>query len=65
MTFRGPIWVPKVSFWGFWGLVCIEKWSPNFDLADRSTIFWFPNWAIFGKSVRFQVPKNGTSDAQK
>ena len=26
MTFRGSIWVPKVSFWGFWGLVCIEKW---------------------------------------
>ena len=25
MTFRGPIWVPKMSFWGFWGLVCIEK----------------------------------------
>ena len=27
ITFRGPIWVPKVAFWGFWGLVCIEKWG--------------------------------------
>ena len=26
-----PIWVPEVAFWGFRGLVCIEKWSWNFD----------------------------------
>ena len=26
ITFRGPILVPEVAFWGFWGLVCIEKW---------------------------------------
>ena len=27
ITFQGPILVPEVAFWGFWGLVCIEKWS--------------------------------------
>ena len=42
MTFRGPIWVPKVSFWGFWGLVCIEKWSQNFDSDTRSAISGTP-----------------------
>ena len=25
--------VSEVAFWGFWGLVCIEKWSRNFDLS--------------------------------
>ena len=25
ITFRGPILVPEVAFWRFWGLVCIEK----------------------------------------
>ena len=34
ITFRGPILVPEVAFWGFWGLVCIEKWSKNAD--DRN-----------------------------
>ena len=38
-TFWGPIRVPKVCFWGFWGLFCIEKWSQNFDLGTRSAIF--------------------------
>ena len=42
MTFRGPIWVPKVSFWGFWGLVCIEKWSQNFDSGPQNAIFGTP-----------------------
>ena len=31
--------VPKVSYWGFWGLVNIEKWSPNFDSDTQSVIF--------------------------
>ena len=39
ITFRGPILVPEVAFWGFWGLVCIEKWSKNFDSGTRSAIF--------------------------
>ena len=39
ITFLGPILVPEVAFWGFWGLVCIEKWSQNFDSGTRSAIF--------------------------
>ena len=27
ITFRGSKMVPKVSKWGFWGGICIEKWS--------------------------------------
>ena len=27
ITFQGLILVPEVAFWGFRGLVCIEKWS--------------------------------------
>ena len=27
ITFRGSIRVPEESFWGFGGLVCIEKWT--------------------------------------
>ena len=45
MTFRGPIWVPKVAFWGFWGLVCIEKWSQKFVSGTRSAIFGTPEMA--------------------
>ena len=37
-SFRGPIRLPKVSFWGLGGLVCIEKWSLNFD-CNLSAIF--------------------------
>ena len=48
MTFRGPIWVPKVSFWGFWGLVCIEKWSQNFDSDTRSAISGTPKMTKTG-----------------
>ena len=36
--FLGPTRLPKVSFWGLWGLVCIEKWSLNFD-CNLSAIF--------------------------
>jgi len=28
--------VPEVAFWGFWGLVCIEKWSQNFDSDTKN-----------------------------
>ena len=45
ITFRGPILVPEVAFWGFWGLVCIEKWSRNFDSGTRSAIFGTPKMA--------------------
>ena len=31
--------VPEVAFWGFWGLVCVEKWFQNFDLDTQSAIF--------------------------
>ena len=39
--------VPEVAFWGFWGLVCIEKWSQNFDSGTRSAIFGTPKMAVF------------------
>ena len=45
MTFRGPIWVPKVSFWG---LVCIEKWSQNIDLDTQSSISGTPKMTKTG-----------------
>ena len=61
MTFRGPIWVPKVSFWGFWGLVCIEKWSQNFDSDTRSAISGTPKMT---KMTHFGGTKNGTSGAR-
>ena len=57
ITFRGPIPVPEVAFWGFWGLVCIEKWSYNFDSGTRSTIFDTPKTAKMGHFGRFRVPK--------
>ena len=39
ITFRGPIRLPKVSFWGFWGGIMEIKWSQNFDSGTRSAIF--------------------------
>ena len=68
MTFRGPIWVPKVSLWGFWGLVCIEKWSWNFDLGTRSAIFGTPKmakttpfWPFWGyKKWHFECPNQNS-----
>ena len=36
--FLGPTRLPKVSFWGLWELVCIEKWSLNFD-CNLNAIF--------------------------
>ena len=45
ITFRGPIRVLEVASWG---LVCIEKWSQNFDSGTRSAIFGTP-----------QTPKTG------
>ena len=44
ITFRGPILVPEVAFWG---VVCIEKWSQNFDSGTRSAIFGTPKTAHF------------------
>ena len=37
--------VPKVSKWGFWGGICIEKWSLNFDSGTRSATFGTPKKA--------------------
>ena len=35
-------------FWGFWGLVCIEKWSQNFDSDTRSAISGTPKMTKTG-----------------
>ena len=48
ITFRGLIRVLEVSIWGFWGLVCIEKWFWNFDSGTRSTSFGTPKMAETG-----------------
>ena len=55
--------VPEVSFWGFWGLVCIEKWSQNFDSGIQSAIFDTPKMAKMGYLGHFGGIKNGTSGA--
>ena len=39
-------------------------WTPFLNRVARSTIFWHLKTGTFGKSARFQVPKNGTSSAQ-
>ena len=54
ITFRGPNLVPEVSFWGFWGLVYIEKWSSNFDSGTRSAIFGTLKMTVF---AILRVPK--------
>ena len=64
MTFRGPIWVPKVSFWGFWGLVCIEKWSQNFDSGTRSAIFGTPKNQNSESTFINPNPQKGTLGTQ-
>ena len=61
MRFLGPILVPEVAFWGFWGLVCIEKWSQNFDSGTQNAIFGTPKMAVLG---HFGGTKNGILDAQ-
>ena len=53
ITFRGPIWVPEVPFWGFRGLVCIKKWSRNFDSGTQSAIFGTPQTPKTGKFEPF------------
>ena len=65
---------------GFWGVVCIDKWSRNFDLAIQSaffpyfllsTPFIFHNFAVFGtsemaKSGHFsQFPVHGGQEGAK
>ena len=42
MTFRGPIWVPKVSFWGFWGWFWSIKVLPEFWFGHPKCHFWYP-----------------------
>ena len=72
MTFWGPIWVPKVSFRGFWGLVCIEKWSQNIDSDTRSAISSTPKmakmtpfWAFGGyQKWRFGCPNQNSETIQ-
>ena len=56
MLFLGPILVPEVAFWGFWGLVCIEKWSQNFDSGTQNAIFGTTKMAVFA-----QNPQKATS----
>ena len=63
MRFLGPILVPEVAFWGFWGLVCIEKWSRNFDSGIQSAIFDTLKMAKTGYFGHFGGIKNGTSGA--
>ena len=46
------------------GSVSRGFWNPLLDLGARSAIFWHLKTGTFGKSARFQVPKNGTSSAQ-
>ena len=64
MRFRGPILVPEVAFWGFLGLVCIEKGSRNFDSGTRSAIFGTPKIAKMPRFSNFGGTKNGTSGAR-
>ena len=40
IIFWGPIWVPKVSFWGFWGLVWSIKVVPEFWFRQPKCHFW-------------------------
>ena len=55
----GPILLPKVSLTGFWGLLCIEKWSYNFDLGTQSAISGSPKLAKFmHKSIPKSVDEN-------
>ena len=60
ITFRGLILVPKVAFWGYWGLVCIEKWSYNFDSGTRSAISGTPKIAETTPFSHFGGTRNGT-----
>ena len=64
ITFRGLNLVPEMAFWGFWGLVCIEKWSQNFDSGTRTAIFDTPKNAKAGSFWRFLGTENGISGAR-
>ena len=70
--------VPEVDFWGFWGLVSIEKWSQNFDSGIQNAIFGTPkmgktailgvasliiNIAIFKSSLQKIKPQHATDIA--
>ena len=54
--------VPEVAFWGFWGLVCIEKWS--FDSGTGNAIFGTPKIAKTPRFSHFGGTKNGISGAR-
>ena len=45
-------------------VVDVKKWSPFLDSGAESPIFWHLKTGTFGESARFQVLKNGTSDAE-
>ena len=59
-TFWGPIRVPKVCFWG---LVCIEKWSQNFDLGTQNAIFSTKKTQKWPRFSVFWGIENGSSGA--
>ena len=55
----------KHLFYHFWGDVGIKKWSLFLSsFSIRSAIFRDLKSGTFGKSARFQVLENGTSDAE-
>ena len=41
----------EVSFWGLWGLVCIETWSQNFD-TPKMTFSLNPEYYVDQTSSR-------------
>ena len=64
-TFRGLIWVPKVSFWGVLGASLVYK--SGLRLLIRATEVPFlvtPKWSKRGHFSHFGGAKNGTSVAQ-
>ena len=51
-------------FLGVLGLVCIEKWSQNFDSGTRNAIFGTLKMDITGCFGHFGGIKNGISGAR-
>ena len=55
ITFWGPIWVPKVSFWGFWEWFWSIKVFSEFWFGHPKCHFWYPKndqkgsfWSFWG-----------------
>ena len=48
----------------FLGMLALKKGSQFFCFVIRSVIFWHSKTGTFAESARFQLPKNGTSDAK-